>query len=486
MDSTADLVVISQLDLLDTAGTPRGSIGNLKQSRIYRKPGGAPVHVPRTPSQEAGLQARELESGGDAAVEEEEGEEAFSERDTDQLVNPNASAKTLHEEKEKSGEQDPTILKSSSLEPPKTAFQTFVATNLGLFYMLFAACLFCCMSVGVKAMTKAAEQLPTLEIVFFRSVLVYFMGTAWMLRWGYEDWLLGPKDVRLLLVLRGVIGFGGLTCGWFALSMLNLADATVLGFLSPVFTAILARFILKEPYELIDGITGALSMIGVIFIARPSFLFGRTAVDATPDDLLQAGPSDFGSEQIPDDPSTASEFAQGYPSVLDPTSSTPATAAATVAASNEGTRILGVVIAITGALFGALVYIVVRRLKGRATPMHIVSTFSLMSVPLSLLFALVLPSPHPWILPQDPLTYMYLVLVSSSAFFGQIYLSKALHIETAGRASSMNYVQVVVAFLAEWALWGVQPSVWTLIGSAVVGSSVIAIAVWKMKSQRAK
>lgn len=38
-------------------------------------------------------------------------------------------------------------------------------------------------------------------------------------------------------------------CGWMAIGVLSLGDATVIGFLAPVFTAVLAKFILKEPYQ---------------------------------------------------------------------------------------------------------------------------------------------------------------------------------------------------------------------------------------------
>lgn len=190
-------------------------------------------------------------------------------------------------------------------------------------------------------------------------------------------------------------------------------------------------------------------MVGVMFIARPSFLFGttqKTVLAETPDDLIGGGMGDFAGETITDDPSLSSEFTTNYTSIYDSTT----VAASIPTPTTEDTHLLGVFIALIGATFGALVYIVVRRLSGRATPMHIVTIFSLVSIPLSLLFTLILPSPHPWILPRDPITYMYLFLVASSAYGGQICLSKSLALEKAGKASSMNYVQVVVAFLAEW------------------------------------
>ena len=49
-----------------------------------------------------------------------------------------------------------------------------------------------------------------------------------------------------LLVLRGVLGFGALTCFYYAVVHLPLADATVIHFMNPVFTAFIAAVVLGE------------------------------------------------------------------------------------------------------------------------------------------------------------------------------------------------------------------------------------------------
>ncbi|KAI9002326.1 hypothetical protein BC832DRAFT_115137 [Gaertneriomyces semiglobifer] len=451
MDSTADLIVVSQLDLLDTAGSRRQSIApNARAARLYRPPGPATRH-----------DVVDIEGGSKTDVTDD----LDLIKDTAQLVGTDTSVDTLCDATGTAPAQGDTA------EEP-TGFRKFVDTNLGLIYMVFASLSFCCMSVSVKAMSLSAEKLPTMEIIFVRSLLVYVMVTSCMFKWGYENIAFGPKEVRGLMVLRGLVGFAGLTCGWYALSVLTLADATVLSFLSPIFTAILARFILKEPYEVLDGVTGFLSMVGVICIARPSFLFDRFAAritQTTPDDLISGGPS-----EITDADKTSFDiFANATIVLTEPVAET----------EDPSGRPLGVLLGLAGAGFGALVYIIVRYLAGRATPMHILSMFSLVSLPCSLFLTMILPSPTPWIVPQSPLTYMFLCLVAVSAFSGQLFLCKSLQRETAGKASSMNYVQVLVAFLAEWIIWDVQPSIWSLIGSLIIGSCVILIAVAKTRKK---
>ncbi|TPX45025.1 hypothetical protein SeLEV6574_g04141 [Synchytrium endobioticum] len=75
-------------------------------------------------------------------------------------------------------------------------------------------------------------------------------------------------------------GFAGITVSWLAVQRLSLSDSTVLGFLAPIVTAVASYFILKEPYEVVDAIAGLFALVGVIFIARPTFVFGSLASEA--------------------------------------------------------------------------------------------------------------------------------------------------------------------------------------------------------------
>ncbi|KAI8823174.1 uncharacterized protein EV422DRAFT_394630 [Fimicolochytrium jonesii] len=492
MESAADLIVASQLDLLDTAGSRRASTAQPANS-IYRKPGPT---VGRTPSQ---IDTLKLEGGGahtddlgDDEYDDHDGKEdgrrplVWHGRADSECTQAEKSTDTLPGRKgSKTKPAKIDIAKSALLTPPSVSSASDVPTsadppgffkkNLGLLWMLLAACLFTIMSISVKAMTtSSSEVLPTLEIIFFRSVFVWLFGVGGMLYWEVGDVWLGPKGVRGLLFLRGVVGFMGLTCGWYALSLLTLADSTVLGFLSPVFTAILARLVLNEPYQLVDAITGTLSMVGVLFIARPPFLFGSTPTSTldTPDDILAGG---GGTDDI-----SSSEIAAAE----DMLSLTNTTSRILITSPAPAQSFLGIMVGLTGALIGASVFIIVRKLCGRATPLHIVSCLSLVSIPLSVLAGLVMPATTPWIVPRDPLTWMFLLVISGSAYGGQLCTTKSLQLESAGRAASMNYVQVIIAFVAEWIIWDKIPTMSSLIGGSIVGSSIVIITVSKLKKKK--
>ncbi|KAL9938018.1 hypothetical protein V8E36_003563 [Tilletia maclaganii] len=105
---------------------------------------------------------------------------------------------------------------------------------------------------------------------------------------------LGPPAVRKLLVIRGFSGFFGLFGLYFSLQYLDLADATVLTFLSPLATALLAAPLLKEPLQSRQLVAGLVCIVGVALIARPQFLFGHHGPDGDFDDLPVPGGDEGG------------------------------------------------------------------------------------------------------------------------------------------------------------------------------------------------
>lgn len=82
-----------------------------------------------------------------------------------------------------------------------------------------------------------------------------------------------PGSVRWLLVARGFVGFLNLACQYYVLRYMNLSDYTFFNFLTPLGTAFAAHWLLNEHYVWQQAAASALSLIGVIVIARPSILF---------------------------------------------------------------------------------------------------------------------------------------------------------------------------------------------------------------------
>ena len=276
----------------------------------------------------------------------------------------------------------------------------------GLRYMAYSAFWFSIMSLLVKL---AGRRLPSMEIVFVRAVVTLVLSWAMLRRAKLSPW--GGR--RGLLAVRGIIGFLSLTCFYFGIVHLPLAEATLIQYTNPVFAAILAALLLHERIGGRHAIGVAASLVGVVLVTRPAFLFGAHA------------------------------------SAIDP-------------------RYAG--IAFFGAIFSALVYVIVRMLRDTDHPLVVVLSFPLVATPLALPFAVRVwrwPSPAEWLV---------LVGVGVATQIAQVYMTRGLQLEPAGRATAVGYLQV--AFAAAWGalLFAELPDALGLLGAAViVGSTLVLV-----------
>jgi drug/metabolite transporter (DMT)-like permease len=126
----------------------------------------------------------------------------------------------------------------------------------------------------MSALAKlAGRAVPVFEIVLARSVVVAILSGASVAR-AHVAWR--GREPGLLL-LRGLLGLGALTCVYYAVVHLPLADATVLQFTNPVWTALAATLFLGEMMAPREALLAAASLGGVVMVARPTFLFGHAS-----------------------------------------------------------------------------------------------------------------------------------------------------------------------------------------------------------------
>ncbi len=277
---------------------------------------------------------------------------------------------------------------------------------VGLRYMAASALSFSLMSVLVKV---AGRTLPIMEVVLARAVITLLL-SVWMLRridvsfWGEE---------RGYLWLRGVFGFIALSCFYYAIVQLPLAEVTVIHYTNPVFTALGAALFLAESLRALELVLAVVSLGGVALVARPSFLFG------------------------------------GEVAALDP---------------------LGVAAAVAGALFSAAAYVTVRRASRSNHHMVIVFYFALVAT----LGAVPFAAPV-WEWPTG-MEWIVLLGIGGMTQLGQVFLTKGLERERAGRAMNVGYLQIVFA-----AVWGALffdeiPDLWSVAGGLVIIGSTLLLA----------
>ena len=111
---------------------------------------------------------------------------------------------------------------------------------------------------------KQVSHLPTMEIVFFRCALGVVFCYVGLRR--AKASLQGSN--RKLLLLRGLFGTTALYFFFLTVKNIPLASAMTIQYLSPIFTTIIAIFLLKESVKWFQWFCYALAFAGVIFIEQ--------------------------------------------------------------------------------------------------------------------------------------------------------------------------------------------------------------------------
>jgi drug/metabolite transporter (DMT)-like permease len=119
--------------------------------------------------------------------------------------------------------------------------------------------------------------------------------------------------------------------------------------------------------------------------------------------------------------------------------------------------------------------VTIRAIGKRASAMHSIASFALQCV----LFALPLSAVthERWVLPTNTTFLLLLPAIGISGFLAQTLLTLGLQRETAGRGAVGLYTQVIFAVFLEWAVFGVLPRGWSVVGMSVVVGCAGYVAV---------
>eukprot|EP00158_Paraphelidium_tribonemae_P002602 Partr_v1_DN25506_c0_g1_i2_m20491 putative solute carrier family 35 member G1 len=312
-------------------------------------------------------------------------------------------------------------------------------TTTGLACMAASALMFSMMSLMVHI---GSETFPSLEMVVARSLVQLVISSVYLLLTGTNP--LGPSEPRLLrplLLLRGLAGSIGLALFFYTLTVLSLADGTVLFFTGPVFTIILAHLVMGEALEIFDILASLLCLAGVVLVARPQFLF----------------PADH-------DPSNPVHSNDG-----DPLQKT-----------------MGVIAALSGAITTAVAYVTVRKITQISTGLHtmvIVFYFGLVSSVLSPIGLLLIQRDQ--IVAPDSLYKVSLLLgVGTVASIGQVFLNRGLQLAPAGVGTIMRNLDIVFAFLLDTLVLHKHLRWTSFAGAALILTCTVTIGIRKWWQSR--
>lgn len=289
------------------------------------------------------------------------------------------------------------------------------AFPVGVRYMILSAMGFALMSACVKYVGQYG--IPLFEIVAARAIVSLIISYLDVKRKRISIW----GNNKTLLLARGAVGTMALMCVYYAVTTLPLAEATILQYIHPVFTAILAVIFLKERVQISTLICIIFCLIGVFVMVSPTMS-------------------------------------------LESASSLP---------------LFSILIAISGAFISAIAYVIVRNLSHTEDPSVIIFYFPLVALPVSLLLI-----GEDFVFPNWHITLM-LVFIGIFTQCGQIGLTKAMQTQTAGKASAYSYVQIIFSILLGVIFFNEVPSIWTYIGgSLIVVGALFNVFGPKMKMLR--
>lgn len=129
-----------------------------------------------------------------------------------------------------------------------------------------AFCSACCFALMASLIKLASAELPASVLVFMRNVVGLIIILPIVLPRG----LVYLKTGRLRMhMLRGFISLCAMTCFFYAIAHVGLAEATLLNAASPLFIGILATLLLNEQLSRSKIIALIIGFIGVALILKP-------------------------------------------------------------------------------------------------------------------------------------------------------------------------------------------------------------------------
>ena len=275
--------------------------------------------------------------------------------------------------------------------------------------MLISALGFALMAACVKEVSGLG--IPVLEIVAARAIVSGIISYADIKRKKLSLWGHNKK----LLIARGIVGSFALMFVYYAVTTLPLAEATVLQYLHPVFTAVLAVFFLKETIQRSTITCIVISLLGLFIIIQPNL-------------QLDSGVH--------------------YPWI------------------SIGSGIMG-------ALGSAVAYVIIKKLTKTDDSSVIIFYFPIVALPISIIML-----GSDFVVPSLAAIGL-LILVGIFTQVGQVGLTKALNSADANKATAYAYVQLLFSVFIGWAYFSEVPMATTIMGGGLIMVGALINVLWK-------
>ncbi len=287
----------------------------------------------------------------------------------------------------------------------------------GIALKIISAFVFTLMAASIR---WVGDAVPPGQVVFARSFFALIPLLIWL---GWNGQLMASVRVRNISghFLRSLLGTVSMFLNFAALARLALADATVIGYASPLIAVCLAFLLLKERVGVYRWSAVAIGLFGVFIILAPHLASG-------------------------------------------------AIVAAFTGSGSDARVSQGMLLALAGACCSSCAMIQIRRLTQTESTGAIVFYFTAFSTLLALLSA-----PFGWRWPGLE-NMLVMVLTGCLGGVGQILLVQSYRTVEASLIAPFEYTTILWAVLIGWFLFGDAPNITVYVGAAVIiGSGVFVI-----------
>lgn len=275
---------------------------------------------------------------------------------------------------------------------------------MGYIFMILSALSFCFMTIFVK---MAGQEVNTFQIVFFRGI--FTLCATYYLIYKNKIYIWGRNKKKL--IIRGLSGTLALFFVYESIQRITLSEATVIQYLYPIFTIILASTFLEEESTKKSYLAIFIGLFGVYIVLD-------------------------------------------YPFLND----------------NMSLNYINLTVALIGSFLTAFAYIFVRSCSNDdESPYVIMFYFPLFTVPLSLPFTLI-----SWSSPSLN-TWVYIFMVGLCTQLGQTFLTFGYKLLPASKAATTSFVQVPFAALGGFLFFSEQISINFFVGSLIIFAAVFLI-----------
>lgn len=297
-----------------------------------------------------------------------------------------------------------------------------VQSQKGVLLTLLSTIFFALQAVVVSYLK---DDLSSTVILAIRCYLIFTIVLPLIVLSGIP--IVGPKRDLKFLIIRSFLGSVNLALKYFAYQNMKIGDASAIFFATPAFTGIFGRIFLKEPFHKLEMLVVVLSIIGVVIVSQPPFLFL----------------TDHGEIR-----------------------NTPA----------------GIVSAVASMLLTSILFILLRAMgKRNIRPFQTMIYFSIIGAIMLTTFNTASSS---WVVPPCGSTRYILLGLGGLGFCGQLLITYVLMVEKAVIVSITRSNEVLLAFLFEFVVLGVAPSLLSCLGSVLIVSSILMLLSKKMLQGR--